>query len=219
MTKVRNRREKFKNEYMENMKFVNKIDKIRGAKSWSILLLTSIVLVTMFYSCGRTQEESKNLKQNSEGIKVIVFGGTVAEGTSARLDINYDCFAWGTTTVNKVRETQTWWAILERILTDWVDGGVEIISSGLTGSTIANGVARLENDVLSHSPDYVLVMFGLDDALAGVEADSFRKDLEKIVNRIIEEKGKPVLMIPPPISEKMIVNCTMEEMRLRQAHL
>ena len=188
-------------------------------KSWSTLLLAGIVLLTMLYSCSRTQEEGGDLMQKSEAIKFVTFGGTVTEGTSAKLDVLYDCFVWGTTTVNKVRETQTWWAIMERILTDWVEGDVEIISSGLAGNTAANGIARLEDDILTHSPDYVLVMYGMDDALAGVEADNFRQDMEKIVNRIEEEKVKVVLLTPPPVSERMTVNCTMDELRRRQAHL
>ena len=194
-----------------------------SCKSWTTSFLTSIVLLTMFYSCGRTQEEDNkvtvDLKQKSEVIKIVTFGGTVTEGTSAKLDVLYDCFMWGTTTVNKVRETQTWWSILERILTDWVEEEVEIISSGLAGNTAANGVARLEDDVLSHSPDYVLVMFGMDDALADVGADSFRGDLEKIVDMIEEEKVNVVLLTPPPVSERMTIKCTMDELRRRQTHL
>ena len=99
-------------------------------KSWSILLLAGIVLLAMFYSCSRTQEEGGDTKQKSEAIKVVVFGGTVTEGASAKLDVSQDCFKWGTTDVNMVKKTQTWWSILERILTDWVEGDVEIISSG-----------------------------------------------------------------------------------------
>ena len=198
---------------------MKKFIKIPKNRSWSILIMAPIVLLTMLFSCGRTQEESKNLNQKSEAIKIITFGGTVTEGTSAKLDLLHDCFKWGTTTVNKVRETQTWWSILERILTDWVEEDVEIISSGLAGNTAANGIIRLEDDVLSHTPDYVLVMFGLDDVLAGVEADSFRGDLEKIVDQIEKEKVKPVLMTPPPISERMTVNCTKDELSRYQAHL
>ncbi|MEA3477030.1 MAG: GDSL-type esterase/lipase family protein [Bacteroidota bacterium] len=159
------------------------------------------------------------MKQGSEAIKVVVFGGTVTEGTSAKLDVSQDCFKWGTTEVNMVRKTQTWGAIIERILRDWVDGGVEVISAGSAGNTAADGADRLEDDVLSHSPDYVLVMFGMDDALAGVEADKFREDLKKIVTRIEEEKVNVVLITPPPISERMTINCTMDELRQRQAHL
>ena len=189
------------------------------SKYWSTLLLASIVLFAMLYSCNTTQEEGGDTKQKYEAIKVIAFGGTVTDGTSAKLDLFHDCFQYGTTTVNKVRKTQTWWAIMERILRDWVENGVEVISAGSAGNTAVNGVARIDKDVLSHSPDYVLVMFGMDDALAGVEADNFRKDLEKIVNRIEEGKVKVFLMTPPPISERMTVNCMMEDLRGRQAHL
>ncbi|MBE9512133.1 MAG: hypothetical protein IMY71_14785 [Bacteroidetes bacterium] len=190
-------------------------------KFWSALLLAGIVFLAIatLYSCNTTQKEGGDTKQKPEAIKIIAFGGTVTEGTSARLDINHDCFVWGTTEVNMVRKTQTWWAISERILTDWADGGVEVINRGKKGGTVADGLVRIEDDVLSHSPDYVLVMFGMDDALAGVEANRFREDLEKIVNRIKEEKAKAILMTPPPISERMTVNCTTEELKRRQAHL
>ena len=156
------------------------------------LLLAGVIILTAFPSCSRTQVENGDQKQKSETIKIVTFGGTVTEGTSAKLDLYYDCFQYGTTTVNRVKETQTWWAILERILTDWVDEDVEIVSSGVAGNSVAKGAARLEDDVLSHSPDYVLVMFGMDDALAGVKAENFRKDLEKIVKRLFmfRYKGK-----------------------------
>ena len=181
---------------------------------WFTLLLIGVLLTSALYTCKGTADREK-----PAALRIVTFGGTVTAGMSAKLDINHDCFQFGTTTVIKVRETQTWWAILERILTDWVEGEVEIISSGLAGNSVANGVARLEGDVLSHSPDYVLVMFGMDDALAGVEADSFKDDLEKIVNRSKEEKVNVVLLTPPPISERMTINCTMDELRQRQAHL
>ncbi len=192
------------------------------SKPWSTLLLAGIVLLTTLYSCSRTKESAEvtgEMKQKSEATKIVLFGGTVTEGTSAKLDLFHDCFKHGTNTVNKVRETQTWWSILERILTDWVDGEVEIICSGLAGNTVAKGAARLEYDVLSHSPDYVLVMFGMDDVLASVDAENFREDLEKVVNRIEEEKINIVLLTPPPVSERMTVKCTMEELRLQQDHL
>ena len=181
---------------------------------WFTFLLIGVILTLVLYSCIGTED-----KETSVALKIVAFGGTVTDGTSAKLDVSQDCFKWGTTEVNMVRKTQTWWAISERILRDWVDGGVEVINTGKEGGTVAEGLVRIESDVLSHSPDYVLVMFGMDDALAGVEADRFSEDLEKIVNRIKKEKANPVLMTPPPISDRMTVNCTMEELNRRQAHL
>ncbi|MEA1878053.1 MAG: GDSL-type esterase/lipase family protein, partial [Bacteroidota bacterium] len=97
--------------------------------------------------------------------------------------------------------------------------GVEVINAGETGCTVAEGLTRIDDDVLTHSPDYVLVMFGMDDALAGVKTQNFKADLEKIVDRIGEGKAKVVLLTPPPISERMSVKFAMDSLRNQQAHL
>jgi lysophospholipase L1-like esterase len=152
--------------------------------------------------------------------KSVAFGDSVTAGTAAKLDVFHDCLQYGTTTVNMVRETQTWRSIMARILSDWVDDGVEVVNAGVSGDTSSKGLARLEQEVLSHSPDYVLVLFGSEDALAGIEAATFRKSLEKIVNGIAARNVQPVLMTPTPISERMTVSeCTIYELRQRQERL
>ena len=152
--------------------------------------------------------------------KIVVFGDSVTTGTSAKLDVFHDCFQYGTTTVNTVREMQTWRSIAERILTDWVEDGVEVVNAGVAGETSSKGRARLERDVLSHAPDYVLVMFGAEDALAGVETGTFQENLEKIVNGITAHNARPVLMTPTPISERLTGSgCTIYELRQHRERL
>ncbi len=152
--------------------------------------------------------------------KIVAFGDAVTLGTSAKLDVFHDCFQYGTTTVNRVRESQTWRSIAARILTDWVEDDVEMINAGVSGDTSSKGLTRLERDVLSQSPDTVLVMFGAEDALAGVETAAFRENLEKIVDGIAARNTKPILMTPTPISERMTASgCTLEELRRRQERL
>ncbi|MCD6347497.1 MAG: hypothetical protein J7L96_08780 [Bacteroidales bacterium] len=180
--------------------------------------LVTILFIVLFTGCI-TQEEGTNSDQKSEATRIIAFGGTVTEGTSAKLDLFHDCFKWETNTVNKVRKTQTWWAIMERILRDWVEDGVEVINAGETGGTVAEGLARIDDDVLTHSPDYVLVMFGMDDAMAGVKGEDFKADLREIVDKIGEGKTKVVLLTPPPISERMSVKLTMDSLHRMQVHL
>ncbi len=153
-------------------------------------------------------------------IRIAAFGDAVTAGTSAKLDVFHDCFQYGTTTVNKVRESQTWRSIAARILTDWVEDDVEMINAGISGDTAEKGLARMERDVLSQSPDYVLVMFGAEDALSGVEPAAFRENLEKIVDGITTRNARPVLMTPTPISERMTASgCTLSELRHRQERL
>ncbi len=152
--------------------------------------------------------------------KIAVFGDAVAAGTSAKLDVFHDCFQYGTTTVNMVRESQTWGSILARILTDWVEDDVEVINAGVSGDTSSEGLARLAREVLAQSPDIVLVLFGAEDALAGVEIEAFRKNLKMIVDEIAAHNARPVLMTPTPVSERMTATgCTLREVRRRQERL
>ncbi len=152
--------------------------------------------------------------------RIVAFGDAVTLGISARLDVFNDCFQYGTTTVNMVRESQTWRSILARIIGDWIEGDVEVISTGMAEDTSQKGLARLERDVLSQSSDYVLVMFGAEDALQCVETAAFRENLEKIVEGIAAQNARPVLMTPTPISERMTAsNCTLSELRCRQERL
>ncbi len=152
--------------------------------------------------------------------RIAAFGDAVTLGISARLDVFHDCFQYGTTTANMVRESQTWRSILARIIGDWIEGDVEVISAGMAGDTSQKGLARLEQDVLAKSPDYVLVMFGAEDALQGVETAAFRENLEKIVEGIAAQNARPVLLTPTPISERMTAaGCTLEELRRRQERL
>jgi len=116
--------------------------------------------------------------------EIVAFGDSLARGTSAKLGVFHDCFQYESTTVNKVRDTQTWWSILQRILSDWVDGGVELIRAGPGGDTIGKALAHLNRDVVSQSPEYVLVMFGPEDALAGTDPEAFQNGLEKIAKPI-----------------------------------
>jgi lysophospholipase L1-like esterase len=158
--------------------------------------------------------------ENMSKTRIAAFGDAVTMGTSAKLDVFHDCFQYGTTTVNMVRETQTWRSITERILTDWVEGDVEVINAGVAGEPSQKGLARMERDVLSQSPDIVLVMFGAEDALAGVEPAAFRENLKKIVEGIAARNARPVLMTPTPISERMTASgCTLTKVRRQQERL
>ncbi|MCK5527865.1 MAG: hypothetical protein KAJ05_11995, partial [Candidatus Latescibacteria bacterium] len=153
-------------------------------------------------------------------IRIVAFGDAVTLGTSAKLDVFHDCFQYGTTTVNRVRETQTWRSITARIMSDWVEEDVELINAGVSGDTSSKGLARMEREVLSCSPDTVLVTFGAEDALQGVETEAFRENLEKMVEGIAAHNARPVLMTPTPISERMTASgCTLEEVRRRQERL
>lgn len=86
---------------------------------------------------------------------------------------------------------------------DW-----NIINSGINGDTTREGLERIEEDVLSHHPDWVFILFGSNDS--ALNEDQFRTayEFEKNLNRMIEKihvhlstekEITPILITPPPM--------------------
>ncbi len=71
---------------------------------------------------------------------------------------------------------------------------VRVINAGRSGDTAGQGFSRLDDDVLSHNPDLVLVSFGLNDMKNGHTVELFRQDLGKVVDRISAHGATVVLL-------------------------
>lgn len=72
--------------------------------------------------------------------------------------------------------------------------GVPILNAGVSGNTTADGLARLEDDVLAQDPRVVLVCLGGNDMLRRLPADQQFANLREIVGRI-QDKGALVVLI------------------------
>ncbi len=73
---------------------------------------------------------------------------------------------------------------------------LEMVNAGRSGHTTANGLARMEKDVLFHRPDIVTVMFGLNDLAKIQNLDTYRANLVRIVSRIRAAGGEAILCTP-----------------------
>ena len=88
-----------------------------------------------------------------------------------------------------------------------------VINAGVNGDITTTAIPRLERDVFSHKPDYVTVMFGVNDAgfyrpatdsMAGtprVSENDFRANLETIITQIQKAGATPILITPLPMNE------------------
>ena len=68
-----------------------------------------------------------------------------------------------------------------------------VINAGVAGDTTARGLKRLQRDVLSRSPDMVLVTLGGNDLKNGVAKDIAFKNLKRIVESI-QGRGARVII-------------------------
>lgn len=81
------------------------------------------------------------------------------------------------------------------IATALPDAKAKVINAGISGNTTADGLARLDKDVLQHHPTLITISFGLND-MVRVPADQFRKNLETLVARCREAGSQVVLCTP-----------------------
>lgn len=82
---------------------------------------------------------------------------------------------------------------------DFVSGlskksGVEIVNAGVSGNTTADGLVRLQKDVLEKKPDAVILLLGGNDALRQIPTKQTFTNLEQIINQI-KSSGSKVLLL------------------------
>ncbi|MGI8470153.1 MAG: SGNH/GDSL hydrolase family protein [Pyrinomonadaceae bacterium] len=84
----------------------------------------------------------------------------------------------------------------------------ELIGAGVSGNKIYDLYLRLENDVLSKSPDVVVIFVGVNDIWhkrllgTGTDYDKFGKFYEALVAKLQNAKIKVVLCTPAVIGER-----------------
>lgn len=109
----------------------------------------------------------RNLQSRGEGI--ICFGDSLTEGVGAGNGEDYP-------------------SVVARQLSYLV------VNVGRRGDTSADGLARLDWDVLERNPRLVIVLFGGNDFLRHVPVAETRKNIEGIIKRI-QERGAMVALV------------------------
>lgn len=103
-----------------------------------------------------------------------------------------------------VTEEQTFCSLLQRSL-NTAARPVEVINAGIGGNTTAQGLARLEHDVLERDPNVVVLMFGLNDSwiddgktASRLTVEQYRDNLLRMIVTLRDLDVAVVLMTPNP---------------------
>ena len=98
-----------------------------------------------------------------------------------------------------LKESENWVQLLETSL-NASSFELKIINSSISGDTTIGGLSRIESDLKKHSPNYVLVELGGNDALRGYPIERIKTNLLKIIDASLEAEANPIIMqirIPP----------------------
>ncbi len=75
------------------------------------------------------------------------------------------------------------------------NANVRVINAGISGNTTADGLARLDREVLHHQPHLVSISFGLND-MTRVPEEQFVQNLTTLIERCRAAKSQVVLCTP-----------------------
>lgn len=95
-----------------------------------------------------------------------------------------------------------WVELLPGLLRKKGKSTVSVFNAGGNGNTSAEGLKRIQDDVLSHMPGLVLVEFGGNDSVhdaRAVSVDEFEKNILEINRQVSDKGGKIVLVTFPPM--------------------
>jgi lysophospholipase L1-like esterase len=117
-----------------------------------------------------------------ESVKVIAFGDSItAGGEASSVALQYPS------------------RYVEHLRERFPDAEITLENGSTGGDNTVQGLARLDEKVLSRNPDLVLVAFGMNDhnrpGVGGVAVADFKNNLHQIVARIRERTGADVILL------------------------
>jgi len=98
-----------------------------------------------------------------------------------------------------IKESENWVQLLEDSVNS-SSSQLKIINSSISGDTTIGGLSRIENHLITHKPNYVLVELGGNDALRGYPIEKIKSNLLKIIDASFAAEANPIIMqirIPP----------------------
>lgn len=156
----------------------------------------------------KISEKAKNINEK-QSATVVFLGDSVTQGcfecfTNERGDLD-TVFDGGKSYVVRVSE-------IFRVL--FPSAQVNVINSGISGDTAANGVKRFERDVAAFQPDLVVIAFALNDsACAEKGKGTYRQAIGELIDKTKKLGAECILLTPNIKNTKVSCHISNEQVR------
>lgn len=127
-------------------------------------------------NCGNNYRLKNVFKRaiNGDNLTIAFIGGSITQGCLS--SVHETCYAY---------LTYKWWE------TTFPNANLKYLNAGIGGTTSHLGVGRVEEDVLSYEPDFVIVEFSVND-----ESNTFFEETyEGLIRKVYSSKKKPAVLI------------------------
>jgi acyl-CoA thioesterase-1 len=134
-------------------------------------IILILVLVLVLAGCDTAAPPLSSNTQKTGPI--VCLGDSLTEG-------------YGASRPSEVDKSNSYPAFLEKKVT------LNVINAGISGDTAADGLARVDKDVLAKNPQVVIILLGANDFLPPSlrPASETKKDLQAIINKVKSEDRK-----------------------------
>jgi lysophospholipase L1-like esterase/photosystem II stability/assembly factor-like uncharacterized protein len=139
----------------------------------------------------------------------VILGAAATDFKMARKQtIMVVAFGDSITAATQQAPDDRWPEILGRALQDsFPECIIKVINAGVGGNTSREGLRRMEQDVLKHAPDFVLVEFGGNDNTSEparhVSFEEFTNNLAQIRKNVTERNnGRLIMLTFPPVVDE-----------------
>ena len=123
-------------------------------------------------------------------ITIVAFGDSVTHGAVAEGEINYETVYW-----NRLKNM-----ILAR--KNYVP--VNVINSGIGGTSAFGSLQRFESQALKYEPDLIIIAFGLNDVNGSLE--SYLSSMGEIFDRSLASGADVIFMTPNMLNTSVVAD-------------
>jgi len=135
------------------------------------LLYTVVVMGIALAACDSPGGNGGNTTPEIKGTTLVCLGDSLTAG-------------YGATKPGQDDLTKSYPAYLQTKV------NLPVINAGISGNTTAQGLARVDLDVLSRDPHITVILLGANDFFQGVSIAQTKSNLQNIISKIDEEGRK-----------------------------
>ena len=123
-------------------------------------------------------------------MRIVFFGDSITEGCFEL----FDNHSGGIQIIKDIPSVYPS-LITERLRQIFPETEIEIINAGIGGNSSADGLSRIQTDVIDKNPDITVVCFGLNDVCQR-KSEMFKNNLSEIFKRLKDANIDTLFMTP-----------------------
>ena len=134
-------------------------------KGTKVVLGIVLALTLSLAGCDDGTVTSSTQPGTQNNASIVCFGDSLTEGH-------------GASSPGLVDKSKSYPAFLQQKVTP------PVVNAGISGDTAADGLARVDKDVLPQNPQMVIILLGANDSFRLRPANATKTDLQDIINKI-----------------------------------